>query len=105
MYLKRSTHNHIKNFEKSVAAVIENKKGIGSAAQKFNVFFKTLSDRINRRHLKNVGKPTYITEAKELLIGYIKYMTSGSFLLNIKRICVWVILLRSEQPEQFCRTA
>ena len=36
---------------------------------------KTLSERVNGRHPKNVGRPVYLTEAEESsLIGYIKYM-------------------------------
>ena len=40
------------------------------------------------------------------LVGYIKYMASCSFPLNIKQIhtYAWAILLRSGRPEKFCKT-
>ena len=97
----------VEDFEKAVAAVTDDKKSIGSAAKEFNVPRKTLSGRINGRHPKNVGRPTYLTETEESsLIGYIKYMASHRFPLNIKQIraYAWAILLRSGWPEKFCKT-
>ena len=44
----------VEDFEKAVAAVTDDKKSIGSAANKFNIPHKTLRDRINGRHSKNV---------------------------------------------------
>ena len=95
----------VENFQKAVSAATDNKKSIGSAAKELNVPWKSISDRINGRHPKNIGKPAYLTEAEEALIGYIKYMASHSFPLNIKQICAyaWAILLKSGQPEQFCK--
>ena len=48
----------VDDFEKAVAAVTDNKKSIGSAAKEFIIPCKTLSDRINGRYPKNVGRPT-----------------------------------------------
>ena len=107
LFLKRSTCSSVEDFEKAVAAVTDEKKSIGSAAKEFNVPCKTLSDGINGRHSKNVGKPTYLTEAEESsLIGYIEYMASHRFPLNIKQICAyaWAVLFRSGWPENFCKT-
>ena len=97
----------VDDFEKAVAAVTDNKKSIGSAAKEFIIPCKTLSDRINGRYPKNVGRPTQLTETEESsLIGYIKYMASHRFHLNIKQICVyaWAIVLRSGRPEKLCKT-
>ena len=47
-------------------------------------------------------RPTYITETKEtLLIGYIKYMASHSFPLNIKQIhaFAWEIRLLARKEK------
>ena len=52
-------------------------------------------------------RKAHLTKAEESsLIGYINYMASHSFLLNIKQICVyaWTILFRSGRPEQSCKT-
>ena len=103
---KKRMQYSVEDFEKAVAAVTDNKKNIHSAAKKFNVPHKTLSDRINVRCPKNVGRPTYLTKTEESsLIEYIKYMASHRFPLNIKQICAytWAILLISGQPEKFCK--
>ena len=55
---KKHMQYSVEDFEKAVAAVTDDKKSTGSAANKFNVPNKTLSDRINRRHSKNVRRPT-----------------------------------------------
>ena len=102
---KKRMQYSVEDFEKAVSAVTDDKKSIGSAAKECNVPSKTLSDRINRRHAKNVGRPTYLTEAQETLIGYIKYMARHSFPLNIKQIraYAWAIFIKSGRPEQFCK--
>ena len=113
---KKHMQYSVEDFEKAVAAVTDNKKifivlqknlkNIHSAAKEFNVPRKTLSDRINERCPKNVGRPTYFTKTEESsLIEYIKYMASHRFPLNIKQICAytWAILLISGQPEKFCK--
>ena len=85
---KKHMQYSAEDFKKAVAVVTDDKKSIGSAAKEFNVPRKTLSDRINRRHPKNVGRPTYLTETEESsLTGYIKYMARHRFPLNINR-CV-----------------
>ena len=97
----------VEDFEKAVAAATDNKKSIGGAAKEFNIPHKTLSDRTNGRHPKNAGRPTYLTETEESsLTGYIKYIASHSFPLNIKQIhaYAWAILLRRGQPEQSYKT-
>ena len=55
---KKPMQYSVEDFEKAVAAVTDDKKSTGSAANKFIVRNKTLSDRINRRHSKNVRRPT-----------------------------------------------
>ena len=104
---KKYKQYSVEDFEKAVAAVTDNKKSIGSAAKEFNIPCNTLSDKINGRHPKNIGGPTYLTETEELpLIAYIKYMASHSFPLNIKQMhaYTWAILLISGWSEQFCKT-
>ena len=104
---KKYRQYSVEDFEKAVAAVTDNKKSIGSAAKEFNIPCNTLSDKINGRHPKNIGGPTYLTETEELsLIAYIKYMASHSFLMNIKQMhaYTWAILLISGWSEQFCKT-
>ena len=55
---KKHMQYSVDDFEKAVAAVTDNKKSIGSAAKEFIIPCKTLSDRINGRYPKNVGRPT-----------------------------------------------
>ena len=84
----------LKILKKAVVAVADDKKSIGSATREFNIPRKTLSDRINWKHPKNVGRSTYSNKAEESsLMLYIKYMASHSFPLNIKQIraCAWAI--------------
>ena len=77
----------LKILKKAVVAVADDKKSINSATREFNIPRKTLSDRINGKHPKNVGRPTYLNKAEESsLMLYIKYMASHSFPLNIKQI-------------------
>ena len=77
----------LKILKKAVVAVADDKKSIGSATREFNIPRKTLSDRINWKHPKNVGRSTYSNKAEESsLMLYIKYMASHSFPLNIKQI-------------------
>ena len=104
---KKHMQYSVKDFEKAVAAVTIDKKSIGSAAKEFNIPCKTLSDTINGRHPKNIRRPIYFNETEESsLIGYIKYMKSHRFPLNIKQMhaYAWAILLVHCRPEQFCKT-
>ena len=57
------------------------------AAKEFNVPRKTLGDRVNGLHGKDIGGKTYLTNEEEiLLVNYIKYMFSHGFPLNIKQV-------------------
>lgn len=104
---KKRMQYSIEDLARAVAAIIDGKKSIGSAAREFNIPPGTLSDRINGKHPKKVGQPTFLTDEEESsLISYLKYMGSHGFPINIKQICAYgsAILLQSDQPERFCIT-
>ena len=79
---KKRMQYSVEDFEKAVSAVTDDQKSIGSAAKECNVPSKTLSDRINGRHAKNVGRPTYLTEAQETFISESRLYDTTCFLLG-----------------------
>lgn len=52
---KKHMQYSVEDLARAVAAVIDGKKSISSAAREFNIPRGTLSDRINGKHPKKVG--------------------------------------------------
>ena len=90
--------------EAAIDAVIDNGLSISAAAKEHEVPRKTLSDKINNKHPKPPGRQTVLTkEEEEMLVNYIKYMSSHAFPLTIAMIksFAWAVAKKSGKGNCF----
>ena len=77
---------------------------VSAAAREFNVPRKTLSDKINIKHLLPPGRRTALNAEEEAaLVNYINFMAARAFPLTIPLIksFAWAIAKRSGEEERF----
>ena len=86
--------------EAAITAVCVDRVSISEAARLHDVPRKTLSDRVNQKHGKSVGRPTLLLpEEENSLLEYIFYMQDHAFPLSVRQIrnYAWAIALRSQR--------
>ena len=86
--------------EAAITAVCVDRVSISEAARLHDVPRKTLSDCVNQKHGKSVGRPTLLLpEEENSLLEYIFYMQDHAFPLSVRQIrnYAWTIALRSQR--------
>ena len=81
---------------RAIALVQDDGWSISEAARVCGIARKTLSDKVNRKHLKSPGHPTVLSkESEEALVSYINFMAARAFPLSIARMAnlnlIWMM--------------